>query len=85
MAQEKLDIAKSAAIATAELLDGQDCIGVYAFDSSAHPVLPMTKVSGAGDVVGQLSGLSSGRRDECVPGHGDGEAGSECPQSQDRA
>jgi len=67
MAGEKLEITKSAAIATAELLDDQDYIGVYAFDSSAHPVLPMTKVSGAGDVVGQLSGLSSGGGTNAFP------------------
>jgi uncharacterized membrane protein len=67
MAGEKLEITKSAAIATAELLDEQDYIGLYAFDSSAHPVLPMTKVRGAGDVVGQLSTLSSGGGTNAYP------------------
>jgi uncharacterized membrane protein len=67
MAGEKLELTKSAAIASAELLDDQDYIGVYAFDSSAQPVLPMTKVRNAGDVVGQLSTLSSGGGTNAFP------------------
>jgi uncharacterized membrane protein len=67
MAGTKLELTKSAAIATAQLLDDEDYIAVYAFDSSAHPVLPITRVSGAGDVIGQLTGLSSGGGTNAFP------------------
>ncbi|MBU6300264.1 MAG: VWA domain-containing protein [Verrucomicrobia bacterium] len=67
MAGSKLELTKSAAIATAQLLDDEDYIAVYAFDSSAHPVLPITRVSGAGDVIGQLTGLSSGGGTNAFP------------------
>jgi uncharacterized membrane protein len=60
MAGEKLEISKSAAIATAALLEDQDFIGVYAFDSGVHPVLPMTQVGPSGDLGSRISLLSSG-------------------------
>jgi len=60
MAGEKLEISKAAAIATADLLEDQDYLGVYAFDSGAHPVLPMTQVGPAGDLGNRISLLSSG-------------------------
>ncbi|MEZ0273259.1 MAG: VWA domain-containing protein, partial [Roseimicrobium sp.] len=45
MSGEKLEMAKSAAIATAEVLTRNDSIGVYAFDSELHVVSPMTRLS----------------------------------------
>ncbi len=67
MAGEKLEICKSASTATAGLLEDQDYIGIYGFDSSVHPVLPMTRISAAGDIAGRLSALSSGGGTNAFP------------------
>lgn len=60
MAGEKLEMAKSAAIATAEVLGRNDFLGVYAFDSEAHVVTPMTKLISTAAVAGQISVVASG-------------------------
>jgi Ca-activated chloride channel homolog len=60
MAGEKLEMAKGAAIAAAEVLTRNDSIGVYAFDSEAHVVLPMTRVTTVGAVAAAISTLASG-------------------------
>lgn len=60
MAGEKLEMAKSAAIATAEVLGRNDSIGVYAFDSEAHVVAPMTRLTSTGAVAGQIAAVASG-------------------------
>ncbi len=68
MAGEKLDICKSAAIATAELLTDEDFIGVFAFDSQAHDVLPMTAISSGRNVASEISLLGSGGGTNIKPG-----------------
>jgi Ca-activated chloride channel homolog len=60
MAGEKLEMAKSAAIATAEVLARSDHLGVYAFDSEVKVVTPMTRLTTTGGVVGQIGGLAAG-------------------------
>lgn len=60
MAGEKLEMAKSASIATAEVLGRNDFIGVYAFDSEAHVVAPMTRLTNTGSVAGQIAAVASG-------------------------
>ena len=60
MAGEKLEMAKSAAIATSEVLGRNDFIGVYAFDSEAHVVVPMTRLTSIAAVAGQISAVASG-------------------------
>lgn len=60
MAGEKLEMAKSAAIATAEVLGRNDFIGVYAFDSEAHVVAPMTRLTSTAAVAGQIAAVASG-------------------------
>ncbi len=60
MAGEKLEMAKSASIATAEVLTRNDSIGVYAFDSEAHVVVPMTRLTSTAAVAGQIAGVVSG-------------------------
>lgn len=60
MAGEKLEMAKSASIATAEVLGRNDFIGVYAFDSEAHVVAPMTRLTSTATVAGQISAVASG-------------------------
>jgi uncharacterized membrane protein/enamine deaminase RidA (YjgF/YER057c/UK114 family) len=60
MAGEKLEMAKSASIATAEVLGRNDFIGVYAFDSEAHVVAPMTRLTSTASVAGQIAAVASG-------------------------
>ncbi len=60
MAGEKLEMAKSAAIATAEVLGRNDSIGVWAFDSEAHVVAPMTRLTSTAAVTGQIAAVASG-------------------------
>jgi Ca-activated chloride channel family protein len=67
MAGEKLEMAKSAAIASAEILTRNDSIGVYAFDSELHVVVPMTRLSNVSAVAGQIAGLTSGGGTNAYP------------------
>jgi uncharacterized membrane protein len=60
MAGEKLEMAKGAAIATAEVLGRNDQLGVYAFDSEAKVVSPMSRLTSTSVVSGQISALSAG-------------------------
>ena len=68
MSGQKIEICKSAAIATAEVLTRKDYIGVYAFDSEAHVVAPMTRLTSSASIVGQISMLSSGGGTHIYPG-----------------
>lgn len=67
MAGEKLEMAKSAAIASAEVLTRNDSIGVYAFDSELHTVVPMTRLSNMATIAGQIAGLASGGGTNAYP------------------
>jgi uncharacterized membrane protein len=60
MSGEKMEMAKSAAIATSEVLTRNDSIAVFAFDSEAHVVVPMTRLTSTSAVAGQIAGLTSG-------------------------
>lgn len=60
MSGEKLDMAKSASIATAEVLTKSDSIGVWAFDSESHVVVPMTRLTSTAAVAGQIASLAAG-------------------------
>lgn len=60
MAGEKLEMAKGAAIATAEVLGRGDQLGVYAFDSEAKVVSPMARLTSISAVSGQISALTAG-------------------------
>ncbi|MEM9015691.1 MAG: VWA domain-containing protein [Verrucomicrobiota bacterium] len=68
MAGQKIEICKSAAIATAELLSPQDFIGVYAFDSQVHEIVPMTRVTSTSTIANQISLLGSGGGTNIYPG-----------------
>lgn len=67
MAGEKLEMAKSAAIASAEVLTRNDSIGVYAFDSELHVVVPMTRITNVSAIAGQIAGLTSGGGTNAYP------------------
>ncbi len=60
MVGERLEMAKSAAIATAEVLGRNDLLSVHAFDSEAHLVVPMTRLASTSAVAGQISALAAG-------------------------
>ncbi|MDB6139707.1 MAG: von Willebrand factor type domain protein [Verrucomicrobiaceae bacterium] len=60
MAGEKLETAKSASVAAAEVLGRNDSIGVTAFDSEAHIVAPMTRVTSISAIAGQIASLAAG-------------------------
>ena len=68
MAGQKIEICKSASIATAELLSRKDYIGVYAFDSQVHEIVPMTKVSSTSAIANQIAMLSAGGGTNIYPG-----------------
>ncbi len=60
MAGEKLEMAKSASIATAEVLGKSDFIGVYAFDSEAHVVTQMARISSVAQIAAAISTVAPG-------------------------
>ena len=60
MSGQKIEVCKSAAIATTELLSPKDYIGVYAFDSQAHVIVPMTKVTSTSSIANQIAVVGSG-------------------------
>ncbi len=60
MAGEKLETAKSAAVAAADVLGRNDSIAVYAFDSEAHVVAPLTRVTSMASIRAQIAALASG-------------------------
>ena len=60
MSGQKIEICKSAAIATAELLTPKDYLGVVAFDSSPTWIVPMTRLTSRARVAGQIATISSG-------------------------
>src|SRR5690606_28805924 len=70
MSGQKIEFVKSAALATAELLTAKDYLGVYAFDSNAHVVVPMTKVpaAGGGAFAGAINALGAGGGTNIQPG-----------------
>ncbi len=60
MAGQRLEFCKAAAIATAELLSNKDYLGVYAFDSQAHEIVPMGRVVSTSAVAAQIANIGSG-------------------------
>ena len=68
MSGQKIEICKAAAVASAELLTNKDSIGVYAFDSQVHEVVPMTKVTSISTIASQITLLGSGGGTNAYPG-----------------
>lgn len=68
MAGQKIEICKSAAVASAELLSAKDSIGVYAFDSQVHEIVPMTKVTSTSTIANQIALIGSGGGTNIYPG-----------------
>jgi len=68
MSGPKIEICKSAAVATAELLGRKDYIAVVAFDSSAHWVVPITRVTSRSAIASQISTINAGGGTNIYPG-----------------
>ena len=68
MSGQKIEICKSAAIATIELLSSKDYVAVVSFDSAARTIVPMTRVSSKSTINAQISTLNSGGGTNMMPG-----------------
>ena len=60
MARDKIELAKSAAIASAELLTSNDYLGVISFDNSAYTVSPVTTAGEAMAIIARIHRLRAG-------------------------
>ena len=56
---QKVEICKSASIATVELLSPKDFVGLVAFDSLPHWVVPMTSAAGKAAIAAQISTINA--------------------------
>ncbi|MBL4844140.1 MAG: VWA domain-containing protein [Planctomycetes bacterium] len=68
MQGQKIEICKSAAIATASILSRKDYIGVCAFDSAANWVVPMTRAGNKAQIRGRIATLTAGGGTNIYPG-----------------
>lgn len=59
MSGQNIELAKSAASATIELLSSKDYVVVIAFDSAATRLVPMTRVTSPQTIINQISRLNS--------------------------
>ncbi|MEZ0295375.1 MAG: VWA domain-containing protein [Candidatus Methylacidiphilales bacterium] len=77
MAGEKIEICKSAAIATVELLSPKDFVGVVAFDSNATWIVDMTQVTSVSNIAAMIATISPGGGTNIYPGMIQGRTGLE--------
>jgi Mg-chelatase subunit ChlD len=68
MAGEKLEMSKVAAIAAVKVLGERDYVGVVAFDSAAHWIVPTQKVGDRDRIIARISRLSPGGGTDMYPG-----------------
>lgn len=68
MSGHKIELAKEAAIAAAEVLKDNDRFGVVAFDSASEWIAPMTDSSDLGTITGYISRLAAGGGTNIYPG-----------------
>jgi Ca-activated chloride channel homolog len=68
MRGQKIELCKSAAGATVEVLTRKDFIGVVVFDSSARWVVPLTRAGDRAGVARQIAGLNAGGGTNIYPG-----------------
>lgn len=68
MSGSKIEICKSAAVATVDLLTPKDYVGVIAFDGSAHQVVPITRVTDRDAIASRIATLNSGGGTNLEPG-----------------
>ncbi|MEZ6015070.1 MAG: VWA domain-containing protein [Planctomycetota bacterium] len=68
MLGHKIELAKEAAIAAAEVLKDNDRFGVVAFDGASEWIAPMTDSSDLGAITGYISRLAAGGGTNIYPG-----------------
>ncbi|MBN2475532.1 MAG: VWA domain-containing protein [Pirellulales bacterium] len=68
MSGQKIEICKSAAVATVDLLSSKDYVCVVSFDSAARVVVPMSRVTSKSTINGQIATLNSGGGTNMLPG-----------------
>lgn len=68
MMGHKIELAKEAAIAAAEVLKGNDRFGVVAFDGASEWIAPMTDSTDLGSITGYISRLAAGGGTNIYPG-----------------
>lgn len=68
MSGQKVEICKSAAVATVDMLNEKDHAGLVAFNSSARWVAPMTSLSNKERLKSQISAISAGGGTNIRPG-----------------
>ncbi|MEM9346454.1 MAG: VWA domain-containing protein [Planctomycetota bacterium] len=68
MSGGKIEICKSAALATVDLLTPKDYVGVIAFDSNAHQVVPITRVTDREAIASRIATLNAGGGTNLQPG-----------------
>jgi Ca-activated chloride channel homolog len=73
MTGQKVEICKSAAIATVDLLSPRDQVGVVAFDSQAHWVVPMTRAGSKSTINSQIATINAGGGTNIYPAMTEGQ------------
>lgn len=69
MSGEKIELCKSAAVATVETLNKQDYVTVIAFDSAPTTIVPMTKIADGGSSISmRIAALNAGGGTNIYPG-----------------
>ncbi len=64
----KMELCKSAAVATAQMLAPKDLIGVVAFDADASWIVPMTRAGRKGEIEAQVATLAASGGTNIFPG-----------------
>ncbi len=68
MSGQKIQLCRSAAIATAQILTKKDYLTVIAFDSNATTIVPMTRVVSPSAISSQIATINSGGGTNIFPG-----------------
>jgi Mg-chelatase subunit ChlD len=69
---EKLEMSKAAAIAAVKMLSREDFVGVVAFDSAPHWIVPVTKIESPEAIFRRIARLESGGGTDMEPGMWEG-------------
>ncbi len=67
MSGDKIELAKAAAKASADLLTGRDYISVIAFDSEAYPVIPLRSAGDSAGIAGDIASITPGGGTNMAP------------------
>lgn len=68
MSGEKLELAKAAAKASADLLGPKDYVSVTAFDSESYPVVPIQSAGNSAGIAAQIASITEGGGTNIAPG-----------------